>query len=214
MFDFGGSQEKSRKTFSVFTTFVMCCLTTSLLISSFATQYWFESGCKFGGKESPSSGVHFGLFSGKNYYVSLTSIWCDVKIVCEDGDCMFSCARTADLRRDHLRLVKAHGTPSNFSNENCDFFTIVSAQMVMLKTLSPVHPAALGGPNLSDGVGVAGRDLFEEGLTTDSSMTTTEEGKMLKSDFAMVIKRACDLCPQSVIYFYLRQSSTWTLYRY
>ncbi|XP_064094117.1 uncharacterized protein LOC135206669 isoform X2 [Macrobrachium nipponense] len=118
MLDFGKSQNRSRKTFSIFASFIMCCLGASLMIASVATQFWFESGCKLGGEESPDSQVYFGLFSGKNTFKKLSVTQYYTKIVCDEGICMFSCAPTADLRRQHLEHVK-EGTAEDFAKDNC-----------------------------------------------------------------------------------------------
>nr|XP_045606892.1 uncharacterized protein LOC123763666 [Procambarus clarkii]XP_045606893.1 uncharacterized protein LOC123763666 [Procambarus clarkii]XP_045606894.1 uncharacterized protein LOC123763666 [Procambarus clarkii]XP_045606895.1 uncharacterized protein LOC123763666 [Procambarus clarkii]XP_045606897.1 uncharacterized protein LOC123763666 [Procambarus clarkii]XP_045606898.1 uncharacterized protein LOC123763666 [Procambarus clarkii]XP_045606899.1 uncharacterized protein LOC123763666 [Procambarus clarki len=112
------NKKAARRRGAIFASFFMCCLGASLLAAAMATKNWFESDCK---SPIPSSTGHvnFGLFEGRSRLQSIASITHDLKVVCEDGSCMYSCAATKALRIDHLNLVKNHTEQSSFVNEHC-----------------------------------------------------------------------------------------------
>lgn len=140
------------------------------MISSIATQFWFQSGCKLGEEVSSKSQVYFGLFAGKTSLSKLSSTQYYTKIVCDGGDCMFSCARTADLRREHLKRVK-EGTADGFVSVNCDVIGGDSNRALRAQV-----PAAAALPLMT----LSGRAL-EEGEESDllasesGSSSTTQE---------------------------------------
>lgn len=92
----------------MFGSLLMCCLSASLLATSFATEYWFVSDSKwFQGESVIGNGaVYFGLFSGMNEFLDTTSNRIHtLYVVCLDGDCMYSCATTKETREEQLQML-------------------------------------------------------------------------------------------------------------
>ncbi|XP_064094116.1 uncharacterized protein LOC135206669 isoform X1 [Macrobrachium nipponense] len=113
----------------VFVTFFGCCFAIALMAAALSTKYWLEAEAiqirRIPPDNTPvirpnSTGhVNFGLFKGrKSLNVGFGERVSLFEVVCDEGICMFSCAPTADLRRQHLEHVK-EGTAEDFAKDNC-----------------------------------------------------------------------------------------------
>lgn len=85
---------------------LMCCLSASLLISAFVTEYWFYSDSKWSAEGDKVSGhVHFGLFKGMNRFTINQYRTHTLYVVCLESKCMYSCGTNKEYREQQLQML-------------------------------------------------------------------------------------------------------------
>lgn len=129
------TKSRAQKKYFIFGSFILCCLGASLLASAMATMNWFEATCHTDQTTSTGS-INFGLFEGKRTLKDGSTATHNLKVVCDAGDCMYSCGISKELRVEQLRLIRDEEYYSNWAVNNCTL-------LLVAKGLSPPSLGAL-----------------------------------------------------------------------
>ncbi|XP_076032804.1 uncharacterized protein LOC143020347 isoform X2 [Oratosquilla oratoria] len=98
---------------SIFSTFLLCCLSASLMVAAVATPFWFSADVRNIDDPTASGSVNLGLFDGIRTLVMIVNQKISLHVVCENSTCMYSCGTTNEYRLDDLRSF-VEGNPDDF----------------------------------------------------------------------------------------------------
>ncbi|XP_047474315.1 uncharacterized protein LOC125028827 [Penaeus chinensis] len=127
------TKSRAQKKYFIFGSFILCCLGASLLASAMATLNWFEATCHTDQTTSTGS-IHFGLFEGKRTLKDGSTATHNLRVVCDAGDCMYSCGLSKELRVDQLRLIRNNEYYTSWAVNNCTLLLLAKSR----------SPASLG----------------------------------------------------------------------
>nr|XP_053638109.1 uncharacterized protein LOC128692767 isoform X2 [Cherax quadricarinatus]XP_053638111.1 uncharacterized protein LOC128692767 isoform X2 [Cherax quadricarinatus]XP_053638112.1 uncharacterized protein LOC128692767 isoform X2 [Cherax quadricarinatus]XP_053638113.1 uncharacterized protein LOC128692767 isoform X2 [Cherax quadricarinatus]XP_053638120.1 uncharacterized protein LOC128692767 isoform X2 [Cherax quadricarinatus] len=128
-------RKATRRKGIMFASFLVCCLGASLMAAAMATNNWFEAACVMIDVSPNNGNINFGLFQGSRTFTGVTSRYHTLKVVCADGDCMYSCADTKEHREEQLWLVK-NGTVKGLTKHCPDGVNVLAHPSPRLSPLS------------------------------------------------------------------------------
>lgn len=130
-------KSRAQKKSFIFGSFILCCLGASLLASAMATMNWFEATCHT--DQATSTGtINFGLFQGQRTLTDGSTATHDLKVVCDGGDCMYSCGVSKEQRLEQLQLLRDQEYYPSWVNTNCPLVRLA-------RSLSPPSLGTLWG---------------------------------------------------------------------
>ncbi|CAL4060949.1 unnamed protein product [Meganyctiphanes norvegica] len=133
-------RDKKRRKVFIFVSFLISMVALSLYASALATPGWFEADCIKTDIEGSTCNIHMGLWDGKLEKTQFSSSSDDLKIVCVEGECMWSCGIAKKDREAQFAAVK-DGRASDFDTATrCDDSSSV-AKFFVKNAFSPLFSA-------------------------------------------------------------------------
>ncbi|ROT77329.1 hypothetical protein C7M84_004030 [Penaeus vannamei] len=133
-------KSRAQKKSFIFGSFILCCLGASLLASAMATMNWFEATCHT--DQATSTGtINFGLFQGQRTLTDGSTATHDLKVVCDGGDCMYSCGVSKEQRLEQLQLLRDQEYYPSWVNTNCPLVRLARTYTRFLRFPPPLAPS-------------------------------------------------------------------------